>query len=142
MGVELFWIRKVVPYRAHGFIGQDNAAFGRELRDVPIAQTAATGAPDAVADNLRRKPMALVRIGGGSCVHVARMPDEVGAGTWRFMRQSRGWTSLAGRGMVGPRGGAEPGDVLIRAPAGGAAKFLDVKLGQYHRTVRPAAHAR
>jgi hypothetical protein len=50
---------------SHGFVRQKDAAFGHELFDVPVAEAEAEIQPDAVADDLRREPMALIRIGCG-----------------------------------------------------------------------------
>jgi hypothetical protein len=64
-----------IPYR---LIGQDDATFRHELFDVPIAQAEGKVQPHAVADDLRREPMALVGVGCRSCVHGASMPHTVG----------------------------------------------------------------
>jgi hypothetical protein len=48
--------------RAHRFIGEDHAALGHELFDVPIAQAEAEIQPHTVADDFGREPMALILI--------------------------------------------------------------------------------
>ena len=48
---------------AHGFVRQQDPAFGHELFDIPIAQAKAEIQPDAMADDLRWKPMALMQVG-------------------------------------------------------------------------------
>jgi hypothetical protein len=47
---------------AHGFIGEDDAAFCHQLLDIPITQAKAKVEPDTMADDLRREPMPLIRV--------------------------------------------------------------------------------
>jgi hypothetical protein len=61
MGIGLPEFPASIPHR---LVRQEDATFGRELFDVPVAQAEAEIQPDTVADDLGREPMALVRIGG------------------------------------------------------------------------------
>jgi hypothetical protein len=64
----------------HSLVSQDDATCGHQLIEVPVAQADAKIQPDAVADDLRREPMALVQVGRGWCVHGASMSHGTGAG--------------------------------------------------------------
>jgi hypothetical protein len=65
------------------FIGQDDAAFGHDFFNVPVAEAKAKVRPDTMADNLGREPMTLVWIGCWGWIHVASMPHEGKAGKVR-----------------------------------------------------------
>jgi hypothetical protein len=65
---------------SHGFIGQDDAAFGHELLNIPIARAKARAQPDPMSDDLGREPMALVGMRGSLRMHAASMPHETRAG--------------------------------------------------------------
>ncbi len=69
-GVGLSEFPTPVAYR---LMRQDEATLRHELLHVPIAQAEAEVQPYAMANNLRREPMALVRIGCGWWVHEASM---------------------------------------------------------------------
>jgi hypothetical protein len=60
VGVGLPELSAPIPDR---FIGQDDATCRHELFDVPVAEAKAKVQPDAMADNLGRKPMALLQGG-------------------------------------------------------------------------------
>jgi hypothetical protein len=47
-----------------GFGGQPAPAFRQQLLDVPVAQAEAAGQPHAMANHVRRKPLALGDMGG------------------------------------------------------------------------------
>src|SRR5262245_11726755 len=64
----------------HGFVGQDDPTFRHQLLNIPVAQAEAEVQPHAMANNLRRKPMALVRVECWWCIHAASMPYEGSAG--------------------------------------------------------------
>jgi hypothetical protein len=64
---------------AHRFVRQGDAAGGHALCDIARAETEADIQPDAVADDLRREPMAFIQTGGGWWVHAASMACKVGA---------------------------------------------------------------
>jgi hypothetical protein len=57
----------------HRFIGQGDAACGHELFDIAVAETEAEIQPDAVTDDLCRKPMALIQVGWWWRLHMASM---------------------------------------------------------------------
>jgi hypothetical protein len=65
---------------AHSLVRQDDAALGHQLFDVTVAETEAKVQPDTVADNLCRKPMALIPVGYGSWIHAASMSHQTAAG--------------------------------------------------------------
>jgi hypothetical protein len=50
---------------AHRLIGQDDAACGHQLFNVTVTEAETKIEPNTVADNLRRKPMALIWMGWG-----------------------------------------------------------------------------
>jgi hypothetical protein len=77
VGIGLPELPAPVAYR---LIRQDDAAFGHQLFDVPVAQAEPKVEPDTVADDLGREPMALVGIGCGWCIHAASMAYGVEAG--------------------------------------------------------------
>jgi hypothetical protein len=62
--------------RAHGFIGQADAAFGHQLFHVAVAQAEAEIQLDTVANDLGREPMTLVRMGCWWCSHAVSMSHE------------------------------------------------------------------
>jgi hypothetical protein len=82
VGIGLPKLSTPIPHR---FIGQDDAAFGHELFDVPVAEAKAKVEPDTMADNLCREPMTLVWIGCWRCIHAASMPYEGSAGKVRAL---------------------------------------------------------
>jgi hypothetical protein len=65
---------------AHGFVGQHNAPFSHHLFDIAVIQTEPKVEPDAVADDLRWEPMALIRVSCAWWVHAASMPCRTGTG--------------------------------------------------------------
>jgi hypothetical protein len=65
---------------AHSLVRQDDAALGHQLFDVTVAETEAKVQPGTVADNLGRKPMALIPVGYGSWIHAASMSHQTAAG--------------------------------------------------------------
>jgi hypothetical protein len=68
---------------ARGFIGQDHAASSHQLLDLPVAEAKTAVQLDTVANDLCRKPMALMQVGWWWCVHAASMAYGVGAGQVR-----------------------------------------------------------
>ncbi len=46
--------------RAHGFIGQDDPTRGHQCFNVPVAQAKTEVQPEAVTDDLRRKPKTFI----------------------------------------------------------------------------------
>jgi hypothetical protein len=64
---------------AHRVVGQGDAACGHELFDIAIAETEADIQPDAVADDLRWEPRALIRTGDRWCGHAASLACGGGA---------------------------------------------------------------
>jgi hypothetical protein len=65
---------------AHSLVRQDDAALGHQLFDVTVAEIEAKVQPGTVADNLGRKPMALIPVGYGSWIHAASMSHQTAAG--------------------------------------------------------------
>ena len=66
------------------FIRHDDATGEEELCAIAVAQTETKGQPDTVSNNFRREPVACIRIGRRSCVHVATRPHwpRVGQVGW------------------------------------------------------------
>ena len=73
VGIGLPELAAPIPDR---LIGQEDAAFGHALFDVPGAQAEAEIEPDTVADDLGWESMALVRIRCWWCIHATTMPHE------------------------------------------------------------------
>lgn len=76
-GLGLAELPAPIPHR---LLGEDDAACSHERVDIAVAQAAAEVQPDTMTDDLCREPMALVGVGGGSCVHEAIMPWLAEAG--------------------------------------------------------------
>jgi hypothetical protein len=53
-------------------IGDDNATDKEQLFDIPVTEAEPVVQPDAVADDLGRKAVVLIAVGGG-CVHATSM---------------------------------------------------------------------
>ena len=51
----------------NGFVRHDDAAFGKEILDIPEAQAVSVVEPDGVADDVRRK--AMPQVAGSTSVH-------------------------------------------------------------------------
>jgi hypothetical protein len=77
IGIGLAEFATPIP---HSFVRQGDPAFSHQLCDVTVAQAKAKVEPDAMTDDLRWEPMALVEIGNRWCGHMASMPHVARAG--------------------------------------------------------------
>jgi hypothetical protein len=80
MGMGLPKLPAPIP---HGFVRENDATCGHQFFGVPVTEAETKVQPDTVADDLCRKPMALIQGDWWSRVHAASMPCRPGAGQVR-----------------------------------------------------------
>jgi hypothetical protein len=79
--IGVVWTALATP-GPHRFVRQEDAALGPALFNRSGTQAQPAVQPDTMADELCRKPLALVQVGDGGWLHEARMPQEAAAGQW------------------------------------------------------------
>ena len=77
MGIRL--AERAAPF-ANGFVRHNDPTGEQQLFDRAGAQAETNVQPDNMSDHFRRKPVACIRMGRRSCVHVATMPHQPRAG--------------------------------------------------------------
>jgi hypothetical protein len=57
----------------HRLVGQEGAAFGHQLFDLPVTEAETKVQPGTIADDLCREPVAFIQVGRRWWIHAASM---------------------------------------------------------------------